>query len=61
MAARTVLADGTREQYHFPLLDTCHEPSCTRRHATHDELNRFAEDDAARDFEAGWDAGKGER
>lgn len=55
------LPGGVVERYHFPLLDTCTETRCQRRHATKGELNTFGEDDAARAFEAGWDAAKGER
>ncbi len=59
--AFTRLPGGVVERYHFPLLDTCTETRCQRRHATKVELNTFATDDAARDFAAGKDAGKGER
>lgn len=41
MAAFTKLADGTVLRWHYPALEECAEPGCTRRHATLDELNTF--------------------
>lgn len=60
--AHTTLADGTVLFWHAGTLSECGEPTCPERHVTKAEL--FAPDpeaDAARAFEAGWDAAKGER
>jgi hypothetical protein len=53
--AFTFLADGTMERYHLPLLDTCHQRLCTRRHATVAELSVFADEDRERGFREGVD------
>lgn len=58
--AYTVLANGRVVHYHAGLLDECDDVDCTKPRATRAQLDDFADEVAAYEFERGVAAGKGE-